>query len=845
MAHKSKQKRTHKKSAPQKVQKPTSSWADYFEKHPNILPLTLLFVLLLIFFNQVIFGGKTLLPPDTLASKSVQPFLKDAFRHHIYPLWNPYIFSGMPSFASLSSAPFVDLLGDVINAFIWLFKLIFPLPDFTRILLNYFLFGIFMYILLKRKTGLAFVALFSSVVMLFQPQVVAYPAFGHNTKLLTASLIPLIYLVTEELLETRKILYLGLLGLSIGLQLLRAHVQIAYYTFLMVGLFYLYWAVETVLKKKDWKGVVTSGVLLGVAVVLGVALSSWLNLSVYEYSHYSIRGGTGGGLSYGYATSWSFSPLEVLTFFIPSFVGFGGRTYWGHMPFTDFPLYMGLIPLILIGLAFLLKPGRTAYFGGLLGVLALFASFGKELPILYSPMFKFLPFFNKFRAPNTILILLQFAVAILAGIGLVALLRLNLDKIEQATRKKILNYLYGFGGFLALLFLYFLVAKSSLLGSMAASGKIANPVLQERAYKMAVNDGLKALLLFGFAFGLIWLYLKKSIQGGALKWGLFILLIIDLWAVDFKIIHPQPKASEENFFAATETVNFLKKDHSLYRIMPVLDDKPANWYMYHLIQNMYGYHAAKIKIYQEMLAESGLPRSFFMEYVKPVMQNGRQGMGYRNPQELDMTAWHFHKILLDMLNVKYILSPYAVPDKIYPIVFKGNRKRVLENKTVLPRAFFVDSLEVKHGKQAIFDRMKQLDFDPHKEAILEEKPPFAVEASSENHVEVTHYSIHRIDLKASMAGPALLVLSEVYYPAGWKAFVDGKQTKIYKTNYILRSVFLKPGAHTIQFVFKPKSFKLGLLITAVTLIVLLGLIFIGWKQEEKKRSGAKSSGEPV
>ena len=830
MAQKSKKKKSHKKPPIKKIDKPASYWVEYFEKHPNILPLALMFVLLLIFYNQVIFAGKTLLPPDTLASKSVQPFLKDAFKLGVYPLWNPYIFSGMPSFASLSSAPFVDLLGDVINAVIWVFKLVFPLPDFTRILLNLFLFGVFMYLLMKKHTGLAFVALFSSVIMLFQPQIVAYPAFGHNTKLLTASLIPVIFWVTEELLETRKMLYLGVLGLAIGLQLLRAHVQIAYYTFLMVGLFYLYWAIETIAKKKNWKAVITSGIFLAVAVGLGMAVSAWLNLSVFEYSHYSIRGGTGGGLSYAYATSWSFSPLEILTFFIPSFVGFGGQTYWGHMPFTDFPLYMGLIPLLLAGFAFLLYRNRTTWFLGILGVLALLASFGKELPVLYGPMFKLLPFFNKFRAPNTILILLQFSVAVLAGIGLFALLRLNLEKLDKSTLKKLQNYLYGFGGFLLLLFLYLLVAKSSLFGSIAASGKITSPLLQERAYKMAVNDGLKALALFAAAFGVIWLYLKKSIQSGLLKWTLFILVIIDLWAVDFKVIHPQPKASEESFFAATDVVNFLKNDHSLYRIMPVLDDKPANWYMYHLIQNMYGYHAAKIKIYQDMLAESGLPRSFFMKYVKPVTRNGRQGMAYRTPQEINPIEWHFHQVLLNMLNVKYVLSPYPVPDSVYSVVFKGQRKKVLFNRGVLPRAFFVDTLQVLHGKKAIFGRMKQLDFNPKKLAIIEEKPPFPIQASSENHVIIGHYSIRKIDLNATVAKPTQLVLSEVYYPAGWKAFVDGKQTKIYKTDYFLRSIFLQPGTHKIQFVFNPRSFKLGLLITGLSLVLLFGLIGIGWKK---------------
>jgi len=811
-----------KRSSSRTVERKPGALSEFISSHPNFLPLAALFILLLILFNQVIFGGKTLLPPDSLTARSYRPFIEHALKSGMYPLWNPYIFSGMPSFASLASAPFVDLLGDVINGIIWLFKLVFPLPDFTRILLNYFLFGIFTYLLLLRKTGLRIVALFAAVTFLFQPAVVAFPAFGHNTKLLTAMMIPVIFLLVEEVLERKKLLFASLLALTVGLQLLRAHLQMSYYTFMMIGLFVLYWTIEAIWKKKPFGEIARSLGLLAGALIVGVVMASWLFLPVREYSQYSIRGGAK-GLDYGYATNWSFSPLEVLTFFVPSFVGFGGQTYWGPMPFTDFPFYMGIVPLFLAVLVFALRRDRTVWFMGLLAVLALLVSFGKEFSLLYDLLFKLLPYFSKFRVPSMILILVQFAVTVLAALALYELWRLRNGELDPVRKKRLRTFAYAFSGVSLLIFFYVLLGKGSLLRHIAASGKVP-PALQVQSYRMALSDAWIMVFFLALTFTLLFLYLSKKISVNTLLIGFVALTVLDLWRIDFKILQPKPKASEAAFFRADATVRFLKSDTTQYRILPVFDNRPDNWYMYHFIQNVNGYHAAKLKIYQEMLEVTGFPRSFLLKYYKPATRNGRQTMVLRTPAEMDKGMWRLHENVLRMLNAKYIVTPYAFQDSSYQLVRTG-QKNVFLHKTALPRAFFVDAVEKVKDKDAVFARLREPTFDPARTALVYEDLPVSVQGAGENTVKLVHWDIHHIRLKAHAAGPAFLVLSEVYYPAGWHAKIDGKPTKIYQTNHILRGIVVPAGDHEISFDFSSATFRLGLTLTLVSFfgcVLLLG-----------------------
>lgn len=816
-------------------------------RHPVLVTLISVFVLLLIFFYQVMLTGMTFQAPDRLTANASVPFMKDALARGIYPLWCPYIFGGMPSYGSLMSAPWVNVVDSTV---LWLYNLvhgILPLSGFTIIFLNFILFAGLMYFMLREQKISSSPALFAAVAIIFMPQFIAFTAYGHSTKFMSLVLIPLIFLLGERLLEKKNGFYLSLTALAIGFQMMRAHVQVSYYTFLMLGLYFLFKLFSDWRDKKGVQGALIGGGLLGTAIVAGVLLSSVLYVSVLDYQRFSIRGGgAGGGLDYGYASNWSFHPLEMMTFVIPSFMGFGGETYWGKMPFTDYPLYFSVLVLLLSGIAFVLKRNRLTWFFGTLALFSLLVSFGKHVPILYTPMYKFLPYFNKFRIPSMIHILLDFAMVALAAYGLQALLdfRQQRDKLKNSEQlqKSLKRYFYIFIAVIGVITLSVLLSKSGFMSLVAGSRAQLNFAQRELAYYDALKDSLIILILVSLGAILISQFLKNKLSGTFLTIALTALTVVDLWLVDFRIINPQSPANEKAFFAATPDVEFIKQDNGQYRIFPVLSEKSGNWFMYHLIQNILGYHPAKLRIYQEFLEETGFDpqgQAFITKYWRYVMRDGKPSYQPIPVQQISANRLAFDSAMLDMLNVKYLIaSGLPIYDPRYQEVYH-QEPWVYENTTVLPRAFFADSVEVLNGRKSVFTRMKDGKFNPRHTAILEEQPPFSVMPAKGDTAIVTSYDIHKITIDAKVVNPAVMVLSEVYYPAGWKAYVDGAETKIYKTNYILRSIFLKPGDHKIEFRFAPSSFALGLWISVITLILLLSLLLttiyfkIKYRKEQK------------
>ncbi len=790
-----------------------------WEEHPDLTSLGIILLLLLIFFFPVIFSNKTLLPPDAIASRSFHSFVKDALSRGVYPLWNPYIFCGMPSLASLSTAPYTNILNQIIMKSIWVLSLGFidPATNFLRIFVYYFLFGAFTYLLLRSKRLNPEVALFSAIGIVFMPQIVAYSAFGHNTKLCTAVFIPLIFLLVDRLLKKQNIFYFSLTSLVVGLQFLCAHIQICFYTQLMAGLYLIFWIVNTLRERKSAGKIVKGVCLYGGAVLIALLISSVLYFSVWEYSHYSIRGGgPTGGLEYGYATNWSFPPSEIATYFIPSFMGFGGDTYWGPMPFTDFPLYFGLIIFMLAGLALIINRNRTVWFFTILSVIVLFISFGKYLPVLYGPMFKFFPFFNKFRAPKMIQVLLQFSMVILAGYGLQGITQFHSEG-DGKRIGSVKRYLMIFGGVVLIFFLILLFGRDFYMGwaSKARGGRVAAAA----AYDKAIVDGLKAIVFFIFSYAIVMRAMKKRISS---KWVPFVLagfVFIDFWIVDHRFVNLRPKREEKSYFQETSDVKFLKEKDGEFRIWPIEDrrmknSRGPNWYMYHLIQSISGYQGARVRIFGEL-------RDQFQPYL----------FSTKSPE--------LRRRFLKLTNVRYVVSPFDLTrlDSTFKPVFfplKKQDRAVYEFTDSLPRIFFPHRVIQVIGKDNILRYMMSSDFDPSDVAVIEKRAPLNISYSDSNRAKILKYDIDKIEIEGELFTNSLLVLSDVYYPAGWKAYVDGKETEIYKTNYAFRGIFMRPGRHKIEFVFRPRSFKIGL-ITSISAfsLVLLGLV-VGIRLRKRK-----------
>jgi hypothetical protein len=305
--------------------------------------------------------------------------------------------------------------------------------------------------------------------------------------------------------------------------------------------------------------------------------------------------------------------------------------------------------------------------------------------------------------------------------------------------------------------------------------------------------------------------------------------------VDKKFVRFQPKDDEKKYFAETSDVAYLKSQKDLFRILPIEDDRSPNWYRYHLIQSVYGYHPNKLRIYQEMLDAFQMPEMFLRKYVKMV---GNQ-VAWQSPQQIPQSQLKAHRAFLRMLNVKYILCPYMIPDSCYKVVNQPEAQglpAVYEFRDALPRIFFPRIAIEMQGKENILGFIAGGSFDPAETAIVEEKLPYNISASDSNQAEIKRWDYHNVEILANIKTYSLLTLSEIYYPAGWKAFIDDKETKIYKTDYVLRSVFLEPGEHNIKMIYRPRMFKLGMIITVISFGLMVVGAIIGFKLNRKKES---------
>ncbi|MDD8017197.1 MAG: YfhO family protein [Bacteroidota bacterium] len=813
-------------------------------KYQHFAAVAVIFLSLIIFFNTIIFEGKIFGAADTIASKSFETLVKDADQQGIFPLWNPYIFCGMPGYASLSihGERYFDISALIVNRASKIFALTINNQEVGWVLFYYLILGAGIYFFVYDKVKHKIAALIAGLAVIHATYIIILVMVGHMTKVPVIAFFPWIFLIIERLREKFNLWFSLVLVLLVHFMLLPGHIQMIFYCYFAFGIYYLFFSVRAFIKKENWAGYLRSGIVLAVATGIAFLMTGDQYLSTLEYSKYSMRGagpiipsaeaqkkGTAnntGSLDYDYATNWSFSPGEVITFFVPSAYGFGEHmyqgpltnnqevrinTYFGPQPLpVDAPQYMGVVIIVLAAVGFWKnRKDPFVQYAGLLIFIALLISFGKEMPLVYDLMFNYFPLFNKFRIPNMILVLVQLMVPVLAAYGIVSLTK----GVNEREKKKWMYVVAGLG----LLSLLSLAAKDifvSIYSSfypeqefITTLSRYYNPNILPELYKivtaLVVTDFFAAFVLLTITFGAFYLYWKNTVKFSTLTIILVVAVLFDLWRVNYKPMDAKPHRDIEGAFATPNFVKFLQQDTTLYRTLQFENGQPPynNTLAYWRIQSAYGYQGAKMRQIQDVFDVAGLG----------------------NP------------LLWNLMNVKYIISDRPDSNQVLLPVYRGE-KYVLYNRAEFPRAFFVNRYEVAKGLD-ILNNIKSMNFNPNDVAFVMEDLKLNIDVPKAGaEVHYTHYGIQDFEAKVHATGNNLVFFSESWYPEGWKAFIDGTETSIYRLNYMFRGVVVPSGGHTITMKFEPRGFYLGKNLSLwLNIFIIGGLGYAGVNEYLKRK----------
>jgi len=824
-----------------------------FGKWDNYIYIGVIILALMVFFREGIFNGKVFTSGDHIAFDSFKTFFDDAKKDGIFALWTPYIFMGMPNFAGLIgfSPRVYDIFGHGAGLVLNILGNPESNPIFS-IVVYYIIFGIGFYLYTNYKFKNKLVALFSSLMAVFATDLIQRMVTGHNTKVLAIMLFPLILLVIERLIEHNyknifsRIVDVALLIIMFHIQLTSNHMQMIFYSYLFIGIYVLFIFVGKILKKENYRNALMAGVFILIGAGVSVAMNADVIMSVKEYNKYSMRGvpsiqaqNTPGSkdaqpLDYEYATRWSFSPGEVLTFYAPYYFGFGdveyqgqrANLYWGQMPFTTAPVYFGVIVLALALIGIFYNFRKSVYVQALTFIVFVFLllSFGRNGGGLFDLFYYYFPFFSSFRAPVMIHNFMDVGFAILAGYGLYSIVGSIKNQTETDKLKKVSYVTMGIAG---LIFIISIIGfkdsyKNSVLTGpkaqeykkMGATPQQINQQLgqmAEIAYDNITSDLQLHSFLIILVMALALLYSKKMINYKLFMFSVILIGMFDLWNVNLKTMHWDNKTDAQSAFNETDYTNFILKsnpDTYQYRVVELRQGEPTttNNYAYFRLQAFNGYQGAKMRIYQDAL----------------------DVVGGGNP------------LLLGLANVKYVITDPKDPaaDTSFAPVMKGS-KTVAENKMFLPRAFFVNEYKVEQPL-TILNNIRAMNFNPRQTAFMEKDINKKIDKpDSTASIKLVKATTESYEYDVTATGNNLMFMSDIYYPAGWKAYIDGQETEIYKTDYMFRSIVVPAGKHKVEIKFQPETYYKGKTITLISniivgLVLVVGLVGVFKNKKELK-----------
>jgi hypothetical protein len=821
----SKHKKTIKPTASaKKKESPIFSFEDKLSNKTKWILSHLIIVLaVIIFFTPIYFGGKTIVSGDILNMHSYTNFFDEAENF----LWDPYIFLGMPMFGNVG---WFDFFGHSIDMLKIIYSNIFE-SSYGGWTIYLFLLGFFYLYLMRYLKASTTVAVLVALAAIFSTGIILLYFIGHITKLLALIVFPLVILFLLRMNERIRLIDILLFILAMHFLLKQWHMQIIFYIFFTVGIYYLYFIIRGFYLKDKLlqKSILKSLGAFTVVAIVAFGMNYYKLQQINEYTPYSTRG-TPSLMDqetksqtktdeefYQYATNWSFSPGEIMTFIFPSFYGFGSsvykgpltnnqevevNTYFGQMPFVDVAQYMGVIifALGLLGI-FLRWREPLVQFLTILIIISLLLSFGRTLPVLYDLFFYNIPFFDKFRAPSMILNLVQLSFPILAGLGLMKLLSIRELK-DEALIKKLKITAIVLSSLLVVSLLLSQPISSWFVERVASAGQKGQQLkpLYDYMSSMFLTD---VFLAFGFTAAVFWLgYLtvKGNMAFDAFIAVVIVLVVIDLWRIDNRGVNFVPTSEIEQRFAMPDYIRAIKaeKNQDPYRLLNLKQDgspgsinQNNNFHVYFLEEDFFGYSGIK-------------PRSY---------QNIIDVIGPGNP-----TLWR-------MLNVRYIITEQPVNHPDFVLIQSSEKTFTYRNMDALPRAYFVNRVEQAQPLQ-LLNSIKANEFEPADVAFVEENLQLNIQPPGEGaSVNFVNYETEKVELDVVATGNNLLFLGSTYYPVGWKATIDGNQLEIIKLNHGFMGVVVPEGKHRIVFSFEPASYYTGRYVPLIfNILILAGLV---------------------
>ncbi len=817
---------------------------------PHLIAIVV-FVLVAIVYCRPALQGQVLQQSDVMHWRGMA---QDALAHKektgVTPLWNTHLFSGMPNY-QIAMEYVQPLL--YVNSILML-----GLPKPANF---FFLACLCFYLLCVAYRTNYLVAILGSLAFAYSTYDPVIISVGHDTKMLAIAYMPALIAGLYLLYEKKYAVGLAISVLFASMEVFANHPQINYYCILIAAIMTIAYIIKWV-KTKQWKHMLIAGSLALFAGIVAVANSALVLLTTAEYSKYTMRGGktldnSGGtlkdvkttGLDEDYAFQYSQGKTEFLTFLMPEV--FGGSSsetfdpdskiantliekgvpesnaqqlaqslpkYWGDNYSTSGPVYLGAIICILFIIGMVVVSPQQKWWILAACALSVLMAAGKYLSGFNEFLFHYLPLYNKFRAPTIVLVIPQLLFPLLAVLAVQKLLFEDTREQAQASLKRIL---YAVGGVFVFIGLMYLVSDftsvndaqtKSMLNQVTGNNKefsniIYNSMIAER--KTMFGDGLFRALVFALiTVGALFLYIKNWVKPIVIVIALIVISTFELLKVDTKYLtdtnYVEPDAYEANFNLTLHgTATDATCLSGLYKTIRTRISEPSilspdrynesiTAYHYRCIG---GYNPAKLSIYQDLI-ENQLS------------------------QKLNLP-------ILNMLDAKYFLAPEGNA---------ANTFTVQRNEAALGACWFVKSINYVNGAAAEMNALS--NFNPADTAIVDasfKNIAGTINGSdSSSKIQLVSYDNDDIKYASQSKATSFAVFSEIYYPKGWKAYIDGKESPYCKVNYVLRGMAVPAGKHEIEFKFHPTSFYTGQTLiyigNLILLLCIVAAVYWYWKQ---------------